>query len=150
MGPGSQVAEQHNARRHPDGTITIFDNGKPTSDARSRGVTLVLDTENMGAELVREYLYPGGLFAENQANMQVLPNGNVFIGWGSEPFFSEFSRDGRLLYNANLPPETESYRAFRFPWEGRPAEDPAVKAESGPDGGTMLYVSWNGATEVAD
>ena len=104
----------------------------------------------MSAELVREYLYPGGLFAENQANIQVLPNGNVFIGWGSEPFFSEFSRDGRLLYNVNLPPETESYRAFRFPWEGRPAGDPAVKAESGPDGGTMLYVSWNGATEVAD
>jgi hypothetical protein len=29
--------------------------------------------------------------------MQVLPNGNVFIGWGSEPFFSEFSCDGKLL-----------------------------------------------------
>ena len=131
MEPDSQVAEQHNARRHPGRYHHHLRQrqahiGRPVSR-----VTLILDTENTGAELVREYLYPGGLFAENQANMQVLPNGNVFIGWGSEPFFSEFSRDGRLLYNANLPPETESHKAFRFPWEGRPPEDPAVKAESG-------------------
>ena len=150
MGPGSQVAEQHDARRHPDGTITIFDNGREIPNARSRGVTLALNMENMSVELAREYYYPGGLLAENQANMQVLPNGNVFIGWGSDPFFSEFSRDGRLLYNASLPPEAESYRAFRFPWEGRPAEKPAVAVESGPEDEAMLYVSWNGATEVAN
>ncbi len=148
MGPGSRMAEQHDARRHPDGTITIFDNGAPKPDAESFGLTLAVDEENMTAELVREYSHPDGIFAENQANMQVLPNGNVFIGWGSEPFFSEFSRDGDLLYSANLPPQAESYRAFRFPWEGRPTRKPAVAVESGPNNETTLYVSWNGATEV--
>jgi hypothetical protein len=28
MGPGTRFANQHDARRQPDGTITIFDNGE--------------------------------------------------------------------------------------------------------------------------
>jgi len=72
----------------------------------------------------------------------------VFMGWGSEPYFSEFSRDGKLLFDASFPSELESYRAFRFPWKGQPQEAPAVVAESGPEDKVTLYVSWNGATEV--
>jgi hypothetical protein len=79
----------------------------------------------------------------------VLPNGNVFIGWGSEPFFSEFSRDGELLFSGNFPPEVESYRAFRFPWRAHSTEGLAVVAERGPAEEVTLYASWNGATEVA-
>jgi hypothetical protein len=78
----------------------------------------------------------------------VLPNGNVFVGWGSEPYFSEFSRDGKLLFDASFPSELESYRAFRFPWKGQPQDAPAIVAESGPEDKVTLYVSWNGATEV--
>ena len=81
--------------------------------------------------------------------MQVLPNGNVFVGWGSEPVFSEFGRDGELLFDAPSRPSGESYRAFRFPWSGQPTDDPAVAAESGPEDEVTLYASWNGATEVA-
>jgi hypothetical protein len=73
----------------------------------------------------------------------------VFIGWGSAPFISEFSYDGKLLFNAHFPPDVESYRAFRFPWKGYPTDTPAVVAESGSDEEVTLYVSWNGATEVA-
>jgi hypothetical protein len=81
--------------------------------------------------------------------MQVLPNDNVFIGWGSNPLFSEYSRDGELLFNARFPPEVESYRAFRFPWSGQPDDDPAVAVERGSDDAVTVYASWNGATEVA-
>jgi hypothetical protein len=85
--------------------------------------------------------------------MQGLPNGNVLIGWGRAPVFSEFSQDGRLLFSASFPPDFSptdaSYRAFRFPWSGQPDEDPAVAAETGPDDEVTLYASWNGATEVA-
>ena len=52
--------------------------------------------------------------------MQTLPDGNVFVGWGSAPYLSEFGRDGELLFDARFPPEVESYRAFRFPWSGQP------------------------------
>ncbi len=73
----------------------------------------------------------------------------MFIGWGSEPVFSEFNTNGKLLFNAAFPPEVESYRAFRFLWRGQPNDDPVVAAERGPDNKVTLYASWNGATEVA-
>lgn len=150
MGPGTWTAWHHDARRQPDGTITIFDNGAgPQVHEQSRGIMLELDEDNMTATLVRVYTSPDKLLGISQGNMQVLPNGNVFVGWGSEPFLSEFSHDGKLLFNAHFPSDNESYRAFRFPWEGQPQDAPAVVAESEPDDKVTLYVSWNGATEVA-
>ena len=80
--------------------------------------------------------------------MQVLPNGNVFVGWGSAPVFSEFSHEGMLLSSAAFPTEGESYWAFPFPWSGQPTDEPAVATESGSEDEVTLYTSWNGATEV--
>ncbi|MDP8949461.1 MAG: arylsulfotransferase family protein, partial [Actinomycetota bacterium] len=105
--------------------------------------------EKMRATRVREYAHPDKVLSETQGNVQLLPNGNVFIGWGSEPVLSEFASDGELLLSANFPPEAESYRAFRFPWSGQPDDRPALAAESEPEGKVTLYASWNGATEVA-
>jgi Arylsulfotransferase (ASST) len=149
MRPGTPFAFQHDARRQRDGTLTIFDNGAaPKEHNQSRGIVLQLDEEEMTATLVREYTSPDKLLAISQANMQVLPNDNVFIGWGSEPFISEFSRDGKLLFNARFPPNVESYRAFRFPWSAHPTDHPVVAVEQGSDDKVTLYASWNGATEV--
>jgi hypothetical protein len=103
----------------------------------------------MTADVARKYSHPEKQLAATQGNMQSLPNGNVFIGWGSEPVFSEFSGDGELLFSANFPPEVESYRAFRFPWSGHPDDDPAVAVERGSGDEVTVYASWNGATEVA-
>jgi hypothetical protein len=116
---------------------------------QSRGIVLKLDEDAMTATLLREYTHPDTVFSDTQGNVQILPNGNVFVGWGSEPFFSEFGRDGKLLFDASFTPELESYRAFRFPWKGHPKEAPAVVAEVGPEGEVTLYVSWNGATEAS-
>jgi hypothetical protein len=42
------------------------------------------------------------------------------------------------------------YRAFRFPWSGRPLSPPAVLASlNSTDEATIVHASWNGATEVA-
>ncbi len=149
MGPSARFAYQHDARRQPDGTLTIFDNGILNVNDQSYGLVLDLDEDKMTAIPVREYPHPEGRLAGTQGNVQVLPNGNVFIGWGSNPLFSEFSRDGELLFNASFPPEVESYRAFRFPWGGQPSDQPSVVAERRPYGEVTLYASWNGATEVA-
>jgi hypothetical protein len=81
--------------------------------------------------------------------VQLLPNGNVFVGWGSAPVLSEFNHDGKLLFSAAFPTEGETYRAFRFPWSGQPTDDPAVAAETGPEDKVKIYASWDGATEVA-
>ncbi len=150
MRPGTPTAYQHDARRQPDGTITIFDNGAaPKVHKQSRGIVVEIDEEEMSASLVREYTHPNRLLAGSQGNMQVLPNGNVFVGWGNQPFFSEFNSDGDLLFDASFPPNNVSYRAFRFQWTGHPSDDPAVAAEPGPDENLTVYASWNGATEVA-
>jgi outer membrane protein assembly factor BamB len=157
MGPGTQFSYQHDARRQQDGTITIFDNGDtifkdsggPQAVEESRGIVLELDEERMRASLVRQYTHPDEQYAHASGNMQVLPNGNVFIGWGRAHVFSESSKDGELLFSASLPPLIGTYRAFRFPWSGYPKDRPAVVAKRVSEDEVSVYASWNGATEVA-
>jgi outer membrane protein assembly factor BamB len=154
MGPGTRFAYQHDARRQPNGTITIFDNGNtilengiPKAVEESRGIVLELNEEEMSATLVREYTHPDKLFADASGNMQVLPNDNVFIGWGRALVFSEFSKDGELLFSASFP-TNGSYRAFRFPWSGHPSDRPVAVAERASEEEVRVYASWNGATQV--
>ena len=74
----------------------------------------------------------------------------MFVGWGSEPYFSEFSASGQLLFDAHMHGSDQSYRAYRFPWTGTPAGAPAIAAAAAAaNGPTTVYASWNGATEVA-
>lgn len=49
----------------------------------------------MSAKPVREYTSPKKPLATSQGNIQLFPNAKVFIGWGSEPFISEFSYEGK-------------------------------------------------------
>ena len=118
MGPGTRTDWQH-ARRHPDGAITIFDNGGVTKDVESRGIVVEVDEDAMRATLVGEYTRPVKTLAATQGNMRVLPNGNVFVGWGSEPFFSEFSPNGELLFDARSPPRGD-LQGLPLPVEGVP------------------------------
>jgi hypothetical protein len=139
----SRFAWQHDAHRQADGTITLFDNeaGPPVRD-QSRGLRLALDPTQHTARVVTEYLPPDGRLASSQGNLEVLSNGNVFIGWGEEPYYSEYTADGELLLDADFN-TGESYRVYRLPWQGRPATPPTLTVDSG-----TAYVSWNGATEV--
>jgi hypothetical protein len=156
MGEGTRFAFQHDARRQRDGTITIFDNGTtifhdtvPEAVEESRAIVLELDEEQMSATLVREYTHPDKQYADAAGNMQLLPNSNVFIGWGRALVFSEFSKDGELLFDARLPSPNRSYRYFRFPWSGHPTDRPAAVAERTSEEELEVYASWNGATEVS-
>jgi hypothetical protein len=79
---------------------------------------------------------------------QPLASGNVFIGWGSEPFFSEYSRSGELLFEGELPGPDLTYRATLEQWVGLPLSSP-VGAARRTDGKTTVYASWNGATQLA-
>ena len=59
MGEGARTAFQHEARRHEDGTITVFDNGAgPKVHDQSRAIVIELDEEQMGATLLHEYTSP--------------------------------------------------------------------------------------------
>jgi hypothetical protein len=82
-------------------------------------------------------------------NVQQLEDDGLFIGWGTDGSFSEFSPDGQLRFDARFTDGTVSYRAFRMPWIGRPTGRPALTVVPGNDGTMTVYASWNGATEVA-
>jgi hypothetical protein len=155
MGPGTRFAWQHDARRQTDGTITIFDNGAaPPVEKFSRVLVLKVDEQAKQATLVRSYRHPKRLLVPFEGNAQFLPNGDVFVGWGAVPYFSEFTRNGRVVFDGSFGKGTahiqgpnqdaDTYRAFRFVWHGQPTDRPAVAVSGG-----KLYVSWNGATEVA-
>jgi hypothetical protein len=147
MTSGSNFAWQHDARRQPDGTLTLFDNGAtPAVEKLSRGLILDVDEQAMTATLLRQYTHPK-ILSGSQGSMQLLPNGNVFIGWGEVPRVSEFERSGRIVFDAVLGKLYQSYRAFRLPWSGTPAEAPAI-ATTGDGRELTVYASWNGATGV--
>jgi len=150
MGKGARFAWQHDVRPQADGTLSIFDNAAaPKVRRRSRGIVLALDTRARRARVKRTYEHPRDLLAPNKASMQVLPNGNAFLGWGAEPYFSEFSKAGRLLFDARFAAAVDSYRAYRFSWTGRPPDEPAVAAVARRAGGLTVHASWNGATDVS-
>lgn len=148
MTPGSNFAWQHDARRRPDGTLSLFDNGAtPAVEKLSRGLILALDENAMTASLERQYTH-AKILSGSQGSMQVLGGENVFIGWGETPRVSEFDRSGRLLFDAVLGKQYQSYRAFRLPWSGTPTEAPAIAARRAGREAVTVYASWNGATNV--
>jgi hypothetical protein len=147
MGSGTAFAWQHDARRQPDGTLTVFDNGAtPAVEKLSRGLILDVDEVAMKASLVRQYTHPKVL-SGSQGSVQLLPEGNVFVGWGETPRVSEFVRSGRIVFDAVLGKDYQSYRAFRMPWSAQPAQAPAI-ALAGRGASRAVYASWNGATDV--
>lgn len=76
--------------------------------------------------------------------MQLLPNGDALVGWGTDPHFTEFSAAGAVRLDATLPHGGENYRILRFPWRGRPRDAPAAVVR-----GSTIHASWNGATDMA-
>ncbi len=73
-------------------------------------------------------LYSHGVTVESRymGNVQTLPNGNAFVGWGDVPFMSEFSKSGQLIFDAVLP--TPGHHLPRLcPEVGRQAALPAER-----------------------
>ncbi len=153
MAPGSEFYWQHDTRLHGPGTLTVFDDGYdgvlPKNEKESRALILNVDYDRMLVTLRKDFTHPGRLvLAKAMGNAQMLPNGGMFVGWGTNPYFSEFDADGKLLLDGVLVKGDPTYRSFIGDWEGHPAEPPAVAARRRA-GGATVYASWNGATEVA-
>ena len=151
MGKGTRFCFQHDTRRTRPGRISLFDNaaGPPAVRRQSRAIVLDVDERARRARLVHEYHHPGRLLAPSQGAAGVQPNGNMFVGWGAFPVFSEFTRSGRMIFNGQLTKGKGNYRAIRAPWTGRPVRPPAIAAERGRGRRVRIFASWNGATDVA-
>ena len=149
MGPGSRFYWQHHVRPHPGDVLTVFDNGDaPAEEKQSRALILDVSYQAMHVTLRSAYTHPGQfLLANAMGSAQWLPGGRMFVGWGTEPYFSEFAPDGRLLLDGAIIKGDPSYRAFTYDWTGHPADRPAIAARRH-NSGAIVYASWNGATEV--
>jgi len=160
--PAAVFSRQHHVRVQAQNethmVLTLFDNAvgdhheEPTNPV-SRGLLLALHTTTRTVQLLAHYDHPRGRHTNTRGSVQVLPNGNVFMGWTWSSLQSEHSPDGILLMEASLREGTaHSYRNYKYPWVGRPTVFPDVVSTAlyADDGSveTVAYVSWNGATEV--
>jgi hypothetical protein len=149
MGPGTRFSWQHDARQIGGDIFSLFDNGGPPSaHPESKGLVLRIDEIDHRVSLVRAILPPSQLWAQTQGDIQLLPNGDYWLGWGDTGEISEDSPSGRVLYVAHSPDDTQIYRAQRFPWVGEPLTAPALAVDRAGNR-LRLYASWNGATDVA-
>jgi hypothetical protein len=146
LGRGARFEWQHDVREHAHGLVSLFDNAAaPQEEPQSRALLLALDTKRMHASLEHAYTHrPDRVLSHFLGDAQLLDNGDVFVGWGGAPYVTEFTRSGAIAFDARLPHGGQSYRAFRFPWVGRPVDRPALAARA-----NEVHASWNGATEVA-
>lgn len=152
LGPGARFWFQHDATMLANGDISLFDDGAgpPMKEPSSRGLVLALNFKKMSATVASQLHRPGAaVSAQSEGSYQPLANGNVFLDFGAQPFFSEFAPSGRLLFDARLPADDGTYRAFRFSWSGTPRTKPSVVAQRLDANHDAIYVSWNGATDVA-
>jgi EmrB/QacA subfamily drug resistance transporter len=157
FGPGASFQWQHDVSLGPGSTITMFDDhccqltGGGTSvpaTGPSRGLVLNVDEASHTATLVAQYTGGDEFESEYMGDTQPLGDRNTFIGWGSEPYFSEYSPSGRKLLEANFPGADLSYRETLAEWVGLPLTKP-LGAERQAHGASTVYASWNGATQVA-
>jgi outer membrane protein assembly factor BamB len=145
----AQFHWQHDGRAWSDTLYSVFDNGANSSETRSRGLLLNVDESAKTVSLEQDFLHPAAFVSPALGSVTRLSDGRVFVGWGDQPYFSEFDSGGGMLLDGQLPIGVRSYRAFTVDWAGRPAGRPSVVAKQNPSGGFVIRASWNGATEIA-
>lgn len=158
---GATFSWQHDARFLPNNTVSLFDDNCcesstiPPGTLPARGLILQLDLINMTASILRTYFHNPNLQIASQGNVQSLPNGNKFIGWGESQYYSEYKEAGNTidnpalntLYDAIMPGSNVTYRAYHHNWVGKPFYPPSI-AVTTKHGQIAVYASWNGSTQT--
>lgn len=159
-GRATNFAYQHHARFDDDNQseIVMFDNSHLANtspnpgckDRCSRGLHIRLDHEAKTAELVQEFWHPLSVQARAEGSAERQANGNMLVGWGKVPGFTEYSADGEVLLDVQTGPwrgadtgEAHVYRVYSSDWTAYPPWNPEIAKQE-----DAVYVSWNGATEL--
>ena len=131
---GVIFAWQHDPEALGHGVYTFFDNESSGSPLlpHSRAVTVRLKARTRVATLVATDDQPEGLAAASQGNAQTTSHGDLFVGWGALPYFSEFDPAGQLIFNAEFPAGVNTYRAYLLPWH--PGRSHGGRRDSGSTG----------------
>ncbi len=114
-GGGGGFGGQHDARRHPDGTVSLYDNGS-ARNRPARAVRYRLDTAARTATLVQEVTDFEQKNVFCCGSSRFLPGGNVVFGWGGNANaadITEATRRGSRIFELNFPAESNFvYRAL--------------------------------------
>ncbi len=148
---------QHDAQLHPGNLLTVFDDH--CCDITGAGVYLPATGPSRGLELklhpathtitpVAQDSHGVTFHSEYMGNIERLRGGGSFVGWGQVPFITEFDKRGQIVFDGAFPAPDMSYRAYLQKWVGKPLTKPSVATRRA-GGHTDVYVSWNGATQVA-
>ena len=107
---------QHDAQMVNGNTLTMFDDHccyitgagvYLSATGPSRGLELRLNFQNHTVtRLAQYYLFGTTVHSEYMGNMQILPNGERFIGWGQAPFFSCTRRPASWCSTRRCHPRT--------------------------------------------
>jgi hypothetical protein len=155
--PKARFHWQHDVKLASNNVVSVFDDAccAITGSAKfgpasgpSRGLVFKLDTGNHTATFLAQYPRGKNFEVFFLGSTQPLSGGNVLVGWGSTPYFTEFSKAGKTLLDVRWPGPDVSYRVLRQRWVGLPTNPPSGAIRK-PKGKTTVYASWNGATQVA-
>jgi EmrB/QacA subfamily drug resistance transporter len=153
----AQFRWQHDIEMESNGVVSLFDNhcceitgaGEYLpAKAPSRGLAFQLDPAKRSATPITEYTHGTTFHSQYMGNVEKLPTGDVFVGWGQVPYISAFTKRGKPLFDGAFPEPNMTYRAYVQRWVGRPLDRPRGAARTR-GGRTTVYASWNGATDVA-
>ncbi|KAJ3782469.1 ASST-domain-containing protein [Lentinula aff. detonsa] len=155
FGPGANFSWQHHARVHGSNTISVFNNGASEYNQEfpySQGLLLNFDESYKTITLNSARSPFNRTVTTSQGSVEILDNGDSFVGWGAMPYFSQHDASGNILWSAQFAPsdnEVSSYRVFSHDWVARPIAPPSMSISS-PSSSTnaTVYAWWNGATEV--
>jgi outer membrane protein assembly factor BamB len=153
-GKGTHFAFQHDVRLWPGGVMTVFDNegGPPRFGPQSRALTLAVDEKRLRVQLIRADLHTPPIYSAALGSVQPLSGGDVFVGWGTSSYFTQYDPSGRVLFDGYLATGgsqgASSYRAFLQPWNGIPTAPPDIAVVRS-QGNATVYASWNGASALS-
>ncbi|KAF2864268.1 hypothetical protein K470DRAFT_253934 [Piedraia hortae CBS 480.64] len=113
---------------------------------------------NYQVRVIQSYENPERVRSSSQGSMQLIPrdgqDAQVLVGFGLNAVWTEFQADGNVLCDAHFAAATSwergdvsSYRVYKFIWKGKPQTKPRMEIS---DDEAEVYVSWNGATDVAE
>lgn len=153
---GRQIVDfvwPHSARWSDNDTLTVMDDGGAATTSRG----MVIEVKPHAAQGAVRRIFPGSAEqrGHSAADIQVVPHtGHVLISWDDGRQRSEYTASGDLICENRLKMAksmttprmpTELSHISKHTWIGKPLTQPLIKATGG-----RLYVSWNGATEVAE
>ncbi|KAM5429918.1 hypothetical protein McanMca71_001260 [Microsporum canis] len=123
------------------------------SNGRNPSTGLVLDIDLQKKEVIgkrRLWNRENPVVSRDLGSFQSLPNGHALVHHGQIPLIEEYNQDDKLVMQIRYGHDLvdASYRVHRVAWTGMPSAKPSVKACRKTDKDIVVFVSWNGATDV--